>query len=135
MNDESQAAVDSEQLTPGSIIFNIYIDISQAKFFLQSVNIGEGALGFSGGTAAFGPLGYGPGLDNITGFAVLAVCRLQYCCQSKNSVCRVVTPPSGRILAQKNFTARPKGGHGTMVPFLNTPLALFSSADCCSSHK
>jgi hypothetical protein len=42
LNDESQAAVDSEQLTLGSIIFNIYTDISQAKFFLQSVNIGGG---------------------------------------------------------------------------------------------
>jgi hypothetical protein len=48
LNDDSQAAVDSEQWTLGSIIFNIYIDISQAKIFLQSVNIGEGALGFSG---------------------------------------------------------------------------------------
>jgi hypothetical protein len=26
------------------------------------------------------PLGYGPGLDYITGFAVSVVCRLQYCC-------------------------------------------------------
>jgi hypothetical protein len=56
----SQAAVDSEQLTLGSIIFNIYSDISQAKFCLQSVNIGEGALRFRGGTAPFGPHGYGP---------------------------------------------------------------------------
>jgi hypothetical protein len=79
LNDESQAAGDSEQLTLGSIIFNIYIDISQAKFHLQSVNIGEGALRFSGGTAPFDLLGYGSGLDYITGFAVSVVCRLQYC--------------------------------------------------------
>jgi hypothetical protein len=37
--------------------FNIDIDIPQAKIFLQSVNFGEGALGFSGGTAPFGPPG------------------------------------------------------------------------------
>jgi hypothetical protein len=36
--------------------FNTDTDIPQAKIFCQSVNIGEGALGFSGGgTAPFGP--------------------------------------------------------------------------------
>jgi hypothetical protein len=119
LNDDSQAAVDSEQWTVGCIIFNIYIDISQAKIFLQSVNIGEGALGFSRGTAPLAPLGYRPGLDYITGFAVSVVCRLQYCCQRKNSICRVVT----------------MGGIAQWSPPLNTPLTLFSSGDCCSSHK
>jgi hypothetical protein len=35
--------------------FKFDIDIPQANIFFQSVNIGEGALGFSGGTAPFGP--------------------------------------------------------------------------------
>jgi hypothetical protein len=41
--------------------FNIDIDIPQAKFFFLSVNIGEGALAFSGGHGPLWPLlGYGP---------------------------------------------------------------------------
>jgi hypothetical protein len=68
LNDDSQAAVDSEQWTPGSIIFNIipYIEISQAKICLQSVNIGEGALGFSGRHGPlWPPLGYGPAWSRL----------------------------------------------------------------------
>jgi hypothetical protein len=50
--------------------FDIDIDIPKAKyFFLQSVNIGEGALGFSGGARPpLAPLGYGPDLANSPHF-------------------------------------------------------------------
>jgi hypothetical protein len=71
--------VDCEQLTLGTIIFNIHIDISQAKVFCSLLTLARGHsdLAMARPPLPPRPAGYGPGLDYITGYAVSVVCRLQ----------------------------------------------------------
>lgn len=44
-----------------SIIFTLTLTFRKPTNFLQSANIGEGSLGFSGGTVPFAPLATGVG--------------------------------------------------------------------------